>query len=432
MTGIQSLEARAALGCLFAAAGYVAASSQWIHRAGRERFDRAVNVAFIASRLAIYIGVFFVLRLPVRGDIPSFYFPEAHWLMQHELPYRDFASSYAPLHTYLDAALLHVWNSSLVIVLFAILVECLILPVWMRVGRLFASEPAVRIAAVLYVTSAVSLQFVTIDGQDNVVIALLLGLGVLALAREREALSGGLVGFSAVVVKFLPLLFAPALVLAARRWVLWLAGFAAVLLAGYGVFALAHLPILFPLHAEAGLRTASDLPYVLESVAGLTPPAVVEDSLLGVALLAVAGLMLRARLRRPGVAGMLRLAVFGCASLNLALLIFSKKSWPPYLVLTLFPLCLLLGEGSWQRLRLACFAIFNVVAVTSHSIWATVFGQFLAQPFHHELAQGRPMAMVFLVTQILLVAGYAWLLIESIDAMYGPASSRLTRASAAS
>jgi hypothetical protein len=117
---------------------------------------------------------------------------------------------------------------------------------------------------------------------------------------------------------------------------------------------------------------------------------------------------------------LLRLAVFGCASLNLALLIFSKKSWPPYLVLTLFPLCLLLGEGTRQRLRLACFALFNVVAVTTHSIWATIFGQFLAEPFHHALAQRQPMAVVFLVTQILLVAGYAWLLVESIDAMLSP------------
>jgi hypothetical protein len=432
MTGIQSLEARAALGCLFAAAGYVAASSQWIHRAGRERFDRAVNVAFIASRLAIYIGVFFVLRLPVRGDIPSFYFPEAHWLMQHELPYRDFASSYAPLHTYLDAALLHVWNSSLVIVLFAILVECLILPVWMRVARLFAAESTVRIAAVLYAASAISLQFVTIDGQDNVVIALMLGLSVLAIAREREVISGALVGFSAVLVKFLPLLFLPAFVLGVRRWLRWIAGFAVVVLVGYGVFALMHLPILYPVRAEASLRTASDLPYLLESMAGYTPPSIVEDGLLGVTLLAVIGLMLRARLRRPGKAAMLRLVVFGCSSLNLTLLIFSKKSWPPYLVLTLFPLCLLLGEGSRQRLRLACFAVFNVVAVTSHSIWATIYGQFLAEPFHHELFQHRPMAIVFLVTQILLIAGYAWLLIESVDMMSNPSTPQLTRASAAS
>ncbi len=430
MTGIQSLEARAALGCVFAATGYIAASGSAIHRIARRAFDRTANLAFILSRFIIFFGVFFALHLPVRGDIPSFYFPEAHWLMRHQLPYRDFPSSYAPLHAFLDAGLLLLWNSPIAIILFAILAECLILPIWLRTARLFASEAAVRIAAVLYITSAVSLQFVTIDGQDNIVIALLLGLGVLALARQREALSGAFVSFSVVLIKFLPLLFAPAFILGTRRWIRWLIGFVAVLALGYGIFAAMHLPILYPLSAEGGLRTASDLPYLLESAAGYTPPSFVEDGLLAIVLLILIAVMLRARLRARAETPLLRLVVFGCASLNLGLLIFSKKSWPPYLVLTLFPLCLLFGEGAYRRLRLALFAVFNVVAVTTHSIWATVFSQFLAEPFHHALTRRQPMAWVFLITQILLVAGYAWLLIESIDTMLTPTPAEFVTPSA--
>ena len=428
MTGIQSLEARIALGSAFAIVGFLAASSKSIHRPTHPTFDRTVNIAFILSRLAIFFGVFFVLHLPVRGDIPAFYVPEAHLLLQHQLPYRDFPSSYAPLHTFLDAAILRLWNSPLAIIFFAILVEFLTLPVWLRAARLFAAERAVRIAAVLYVTSAISLQFVTIDGQDNVVTALLLGLGVLAIARQGDMLSGALVGFSAVLIKFLNMLFAPAFILAARGWFRWLMGFVVIVAAGYGAFALLHLPIFEPLSREGGLRTASDLPYLLESAAGHTAPMKLEDGLLGLVLLVIIAVMVRARLRARTTAPLLRLAVFGCASLNLALLIFSKKSWPPYLILTLFPFCLLLGEGTRQRLRLACFAVFNVIAVTTHSIWATIFGQFLAEPFHHALAQGQPMAIVFLITQILLVAGYAWLLIESIDAMLSPASTKAATA----
>jgi hypothetical protein len=284
---------------------------------------------------------------------------------------------------------------------------------------------------VLYLTSAISVQFVAIDGQDNVLTAVLLGLGVLALARNGDVLSGALVGVSAILIKFLNMLFAPAFIVAARGWLRWLIGFAVVVLGGYGTFTLMHLPVLEPLSREGGQRTASDLPYLLESIAGYTPPAKLEDGLLGIVFLVVIGVMLRARLRSRTEAPLLRLAVFGCASLNLALLIFSKKSWPPYLVLTLFPFCLLFGEGTRQRLRLACFALFNLVAVTTHSIWATVFGQFLAEPFHHALAQRQPMAIIFLITQILLVAGYAWLLIESIDGMLSSAPSTTTRVPAA-
>jgi Glycosyltransferase family 87 len=423
MTGIQSLEARTALGSVFAIAGFLAASSNSIDRLTRRAFDRTINIAFIVSRFIVFFGVFYALHLPVRGDIPAFYFPEAHWLLQHQLPYRDFLSSYAPLHTFLDAGLLLLWNSPIAIIFFAVLAEFLILPIWLRAARLFASEHTVRLAAVLYLASAISVQFVTIDGQDNVVTAVLLGLGVLTLARNSDALSGALVGFSSVLIKILNVLFAPAFILAARGWLRWLIGFAVVVLGGYGAFALMHLPVLEPLTREGGLRTASDLPYLLESIAGYTPPTKLEDGLLGIVLLVIVGVMFRARLRSRAEAPLLRLAVFGCASLNLALLIFSKKSWPPYLVLTLFPLCLLLGEGAHRRLRLACFALFNIVAVTTHSIWATVFGQFLAEPFHHALAQRQPMAIAFLITQILLVAGYAWLLVESIDAMLSPTPS---------
>lgn len=423
MTGIQSLEARAALGCVLAVIGYIAASTSAIHRITRRTFDRAANLAFILSRLIVFAIVFLALRLPVRGDIPAFYFSEAHWALQHWLPYRNFQSSYAPLHSFLDAGVISVWNSPLAIVLFAILVECLILPVWLRAARLFATESAVRIAAALYVSSAISLQFVTLDGQDNVVIALLLGLGVLALARQRETLSGFFVGLASVLIKFLAMLFAPAFLLATRRWPRWLIGFVAVVVLVYGSFTAMGSRIFYPLTAEGSLRTASDLPYVLESLAGYTPPAFVEDGLLAIVLLILIAVMLRARLRARPNTPMLRLVVFGCCSLNLALLIFSKKSWPPYLVLTLFPLCLLFGEGAHRRLRLACFAIFNVVAVTTHSIWATVFSQFLAEPFHRALFQRVPMTIVFLITQILLIAGYAWLLVESIDTMLAPTSA---------
>src|ERR1700761_2564908 len=115
MTGIQSLEARTALGCVFAIAGYIAASGSAIHRLTLRAFDRTAKLAFVLSRFVI----------------PSFYFPEAHWLMQHRLPYRDFPSSYAPLHSFLDASLLLLWNSPIAIILFAMLAEFLILPVWL-------------------------------------------------------------------------------------------------------------------------------------------------------------------------------------------------------------------------------------------------------------------------------------------------------------
>jgi hypothetical protein len=424
MTGIQSLAARAALGGCCALGSFFAASSSWIHRGSQRSFDRAVNIAFIASRYGLFILAFLILHFAVRGDVPTFYVLPARAALLHKLPYIDYPTSYAPLHATLDAGLLLLWNSPLSIILFAITAECFLLPVWLRIGRQFMSESAVRIGAVLYLFSAISVQFVAIDGQDNAVLAVLLGVALLLLARRRAALSGAVLAIGAVVIKFLPLFFAPAFfLLSTRRW-RWLAGFASVLLVGYGYFVLRHVPILFPFYFEHTSRTASDLPYVLEAILNLTPRPMVEDGMLGVSLLIILALLARLGLRRPENRVMLRAIVFGCVALNLALLIFSRKSWPPYIVLTLFPAGLLLGEGSRQRLRLACFALFNLLAVTSHSIWATVYQQALAGPVHEDIFRyHQPFAAFFLLTQVALIAGYAWLLVESIDAMLKPESA---------
>ena len=431
MTGIQSLEARTALGGIFAAAGYVLSSSRRIQGVAQKSFDRAINAAFVGSRAALYIFVFFVLHLAVRGDVPTFYVLPARAALAHKLPYIDYSTSYAPLHATLDGGLLLLWNSPLVILLFAMVMEWFLLPVWLRVARLFLAEETVRIGAVLYLCSAMSVVFVTIDGQDNVVLAVLLGVALLLLARSRAALSGAVLAAGAVVIKFLPLLFVPAFFLvSSRRW-RWLAGFAAVLVVGYGYFVLRHVPILFPFYLEHGSRTASDLPYVVEAIVNYTPPSVVEDVLLGAVLLFILALLARIGMRRPWRATALAAITFGCVALNLALVLLSRKSWPDYAMLTLFPLGLLMGQGGHRRLRLALFAVFNVIAVTTHSIWATVFGQFLAGPLHEALRQGQPMAWVLLITQILLVAGYAWLLVESVQAIRR-AETPLTKASSTS
>jgi hypothetical protein len=430
MTGIQTLAARSALGALCAIAGYILSSSSWIHRTPQRIFNRAVYVAVPFTRLGLFLLVFVVLHVAPRGDIPAFYVPEGHSAILWHVPYRDFPSSYAPLHPFVDAAVLRVWDSPLAIILFAILVECFLLPVWMRAGRLFASEAAVRTAAVLYLTSAVSLQFVAVDGQDNILIALLLGLAVLALSRNRVLLSGALTACGIGLVKFLPLLFVPAFFFITRRRFLWLIGLVAVLVLGYLPFALLHAPLFLPLLIEHALRTASDLPYILESLFAVYPPDFAEDSLLALALLAILALLARVGLRRPDSPTALRSISTGCIALALALLIFSKKSWPPYLVLVLFPLCLLVSAGSHPRTRLASFNLFSALAIITHSFWATVFLQFTAPVFHEALVHRLPEAFLFLLLQVALVAGYIWLLVQSVAELLRAGSPSLFPAGA--
>ncbi len=418
MTGTQTLLARGVLGVVAASAGLIAVSVKRFRRGSSRSFDRVANAIFLVSRVGLYVLLFFVLHLAPRGDIPAYYFPEASAAIHGALPYLDIPSSYAPLHPYMDGAAIWLWRSPLAIILLAILFEAVLLPVWLKLGRELFSEQSVRTAAMLYIASPISLQFVAVDGQDNVIVALLLALAILSLAKKREAISGALVALGVVCIKFLPLLYFPAFFLVAQRRVRWLFGSAGVLAVGYGGFALLHVPLLYPLIREGDLKTASNLPYIIESISGSNISLRLSDGLLVVILVVILALIALA-LRQASQVCRLRILIFGVAALTLALLAFSKKSWPPYLMYSLFPISLLVAEGSRRRLRLGAFAFFSVNAVVVHSFWATVFSQALGPEMHRLLLARDPAALFFLALQLLVIAGYVWLFVEAMRHVVG-------------
>ena len=412
MNGNQTLIARTALSVIAGTIGVVAVSSPRLRALPRQSFDRLITIGLIVSRMATYIGVFLILRLQPRGDIPAFYWDNATAILRGLLPYRDFSTSYAPLHPYLDALAIRLWHTPLSIILLAVCVEFLLLPIWLRLGRSFFSEHEIRTAALLYVTSAVSLQFVTIDGQDNVIIATLLALAVLLLHKNRALASGATFGLSAVSFKFLPLVYAPLFFFSSvhRRW-RWAAGLALPVGLIYGAFAAKHLAIFSPLTLEGSFKSAGDLPYLVEAVLGITVPSRIWDTL----TLAVLGVILAlvARVMQNGTPALrLRVLTFGMAALTLGIIVFAKKSWPPYLMLALFPICLLIPAAS--KLKTIAFAFFGVIAVVSPSYWATVLHQFTALEFHQGLLAHQKSCLFFFAQQLLLILGYIWLLIESL------------------
>jgi len=432
MTGFQTLLARVALGVIAAVASVLLTMLPGLRTMRRERFDRTVCGLFAVSRLGLFGLIFIVLRIAPRGDVPAYYFGQARQVLAGLLPYRDFVSSYAPLHPYLDAGLISLWHTPLAIMLFSVLVEVAILPLWLRAGREFLADGEVRVAALLYLASPVSLQFVTIDGQDNAVIAVLLALAVLLVLRSRYFAAGAAFGVSVAAVKFLPLLYAPAYFLAVpRRWRL-VAGALAVFVVVYGGFLAMAAPILTPLSAEGDLWSAGDLPYVVEAVFGVRVPPRLSDGVLLVALLAIFGLVGRMAVRAP-MATRMRAVAYGMAALTLALLVFSKKSWPPYLMLALFPVCLLASGGrvAVERWKVAAFALFSAVSVAEHSYWASSLGQFTSGEFHRALMAGQRGAVMLLVLEVLLIAGYCWLLVEAVGRLRVLPDGRPTRAAGA-
>lgn len=424
MTGQQTLFARIALGLVAGSASILLALWPRLQSISRGRFDRALFAAFAVSRLGLFALIFLVLRIPPRGDVPAYYLDQAQLVLRHLLPYRDFIGSYAPLHPYLDAALISLWHTPLAIMLFSVLAELLLLPLWMRAGRRFLPERELRTAALLYLASPISLQFVTIDGQDNVVIAVLLALAILLVLRSRALAAGAALGASVAAIKFLPLIYAPAFFVSMpRRWRLLL-GASLVCAIVYGGFALLHAPVLEPLAAEGDLRSAGDFPYVVEAIFGVTLPARLTDGTMLLVLLAIFMCVARTA-SRAGLEVRMRALTFGIAAVTLAFLALSKKSWPPYLMLTLLPVCLAAAGPAASQLRrglrVAAFASFGLVAVTEHSYWASVLRQFSSADFHRALLAGSVDAWAMLAVELLLLAGYVWLLYRAMRQVFSAA-----------
>jgi hypothetical protein len=415
MTGTQTLVARGALGLIGAAATVFAGRYRLFPAAGRKAWDRLFLLLFGLSRLLVFGLLFGALHIAPRGDIPAYYYPEAAKVLAGLHPYRDFVTSYAPLHAYLGAAAIRLHDAPQSIILLAIAFELALMFVWCAIPERYLSESLRRQALTLYLVNPLSILFVTVDGQDNVLIALFFALAVYFLLKQRTALSGVAYGFSVCVVKFLALLYFPLFVVVLRRWWLWLLAFFATLTAVYGVFALSGANVLIPLTVEGDYRGSGCVPFFVETILGKLISGPFWDGLTALSALAVvAVLFFSARKVLRGLdpeqtrSAQLFLLAQGATAITMVLLLLSKKSWSTYTLMALFPICLTVVQS--RRVFLWGYALFLFVAAVEHSFWSSILLQPTAVQLHALLLHGSRSAMVLMLLEILLLCGYAMLL----------------------
>ena len=314
----------------------------------------------------------------------------------------------------MDSFVLRLWNSPLGLILFAILIEVVTLRLFLTIGRTLFSDRRTRFAGLLYLANPLSLQFVTIDGHDNVLLALLFGVGIWMLLRSRETISGFVTGIGIGLLKLIALFYAPVYWLTEpRRW-RWTAGFLVALLLGEGVWFAMGLPLLTPVRIESAMKQAGDLPFLVESLLGIDIPGRILDGtmllMLGLVWVAVARAACGRTLEQRA-----RVAFFALPAVTLVLELFAKKSWPPYLLIVLFPLCLLLADQG--RTALWIFEFFCVIGVSEHSFWATVLGSISSGEMHQGLLQHGRNFYFYILLQVLLLSGYGWLLLLAMKSL---------------
>ncbi len=419
MTGLQTLVARAALGCAAAAATVLLPRFRPAFQWTDDGFRRRYLLAFSLLRLLLFVTVFLLLHITPPGDLPGIYIPEILSHLAGGVPYRDYASSYAPLFPYLYAPLYRLFPSPLTLILFSIGAEILMAATFLRFMPSVLTESQTRVAALLCLANPISLQFVTIDGQNNVWIGLALAVALLWLAQSRAARSGAALGFSIASVKFLPLLFLPVFPLFLRRRAMaWMAGCAAVVVTVYGWFAFVlHAPVLQALQREGEIKSAGGLPFLVEAIAGRDLGRFAWDALL---LLSLGGVLAAgwtvARRTLSETPGALGATTFLLPALLLTVMGLGKKTWPTYTEMVLFPLAMVLAasrdDSAGGRLRRGAMWLagaFSLLSVTAHSVWSSMLSQAGAVQVHILLRARGGAAWLLLLLELALLTTYACL-----------------------
>jgi hypothetical protein len=378
-------------------------------------FTQVTLALLLATRMVVYIVVFLFLDLPAQSDVAGAYYPQAKAALSGLLPYRDFPSSYGPMFSYLAALPLLVWDSPKSIILLTIVFEILSFLLWMRILGMAADAEVARHAAWLYLFSAFPLWNVAILGQNQVWVSALLALSILLAVAYRPISSGLTFALSIIFVKFLSGIFLPGVVSFTKKPVQWISAFGLSLVAAYGICYAFGLDILLPIKGEGLDATSGNIWYLL-SVLGLEisrPWLHLGCNILaGLAVLLAYWIIIA---RRKCV--FLSDVILTMCLVFLVFLSVSKKAYTNYVEMIFLPLCFALSatircRGS-EFLRLLLFGFLNIVWLCEPSLWFRWMHNQNLSVLTDLMATGtRAYGYIFLAVDLLLLAGYIWLISE--------------------
>jgi hypothetical protein len=378
----------------------------------KRQFDVYLVASYAACHFLFFFTAFFVLHQKPWADLVGVYVPQAHAVMSGLFPYRDFSSSYAPLNPYLDALILRVHDSPLSILVFQIVCDILSVPFWIRFLRRFMNEMTVRKAALLYFVQPLVAWEICIDGKNQGMVALFLGIAFWAMAR-REMVSGLSLSFTWIFVKFLPMMFVPTFFVAARKRATWLVTVVVPTVLVYGGFILAKADVTAGARRESNLVTPQNLPYLIGALTGYSFPEMVLSLLLLAAMGAALVAAVRAQMRAKDESAKLWAAALGTQLILLTFLIVNRKSDTSYLAMCFFLLCAFAAFDAdrGRRTMSVLYVLLSWLSLPIASFWYWPLNRQPAVALHVMALSGNRSAWLMIAMQVLLVGSYiglAW------------------------
>ena len=381
-------------------------------------FLRGAVALQLITALGMFVAFYVVGHQEPTSDVPGYYVPAARAALAGQVPFRDFALSYAPLFAYVGAALVFVWNSTKVFALFVILLNAVALVWWHRAASACFDRPTVRQCTILYATSGHVLVQALL-GTNQAWVSAALAASALLIVHERSAASGLVQAAAACTTKVLAHLFWPVLWICAPQRSRWAAAAILPTVAVYAAFVAigAGTGLLYPLRHEGDLISSGNLPYLLDLALSASPFERVLFDTLALAALGVTTAWLYMVARTMSVHDRRALLFAGLALTGLVFMLFSKKSITGYVIFVMYPIALMLVSGmATVRARVGFMLVFNVLLVAEPSLW------FHLEGYHWPLRTwfamgGGSAAAAFVLLDLALLACYvyvAWLSVRAV------------------
>lgn len=395
-----------------------------IQRLSRRSFDFLAILGVAATRLGLFGLVYVVMRQQPQSDL-AVYYDWTRKALDGTLPGSspDLPMHYGPLFHYFTGIAVLLWNSGKAIALQAIVVEVLSMPLWLAVGRNLFQERVVRHAAVLYAFGATPIITTAIGGSNQVLLSPFLALAILLTLRSRHTLSGLTIGASIVVVKFLSLLQAPTLLVAAWRdrrghgtgsVIGWSLGCALLPILVYGYWHWRGVNILDGILFHEQHSSSGNLPFFL-SITGLDFDSGLTKRVANIVGLAALGSLFLWLVTRPRADRPQAMIHIISATLFMALLV-SKKAFPSYQCICYFAIALSAMATSRPALIATLLGGLGIASMLESGLWFRWLAmQDLRVLFADTLPEGvtRGGALTFLAVEVATLAFYLWICILS-------------------
>jgi hypothetical protein len=368
---------RIAVGCLLILATALVfwpPANRWL---SHPRAATALLWAFVISRMAGWFGCYVMIPGLVRhSDLVKYYYPEAVHVLEGQIPYADFASSYGPLFPYIAGALLPVWNHLAAVALPMVLFEIVAVILLCRFARAARaanqseiSDAQLAQVLFLYTLSPAALYWTGMIAYNSSIVLFFWVVSVGLLYRRHFGSSLAALSGSVLAGKALGLLVAPLWIADPRRRLTTIAAAAALAIAAFFIARYFGINLLMPLLLEGERSTSGNVWFLLSGAFTFSPASTIWTfAPLATFVLAVGALTASLWSRWKQTPSLAQFCA-AIAAVGWLFMLLSKKTYPHYtpmfVLFCVFALCTARPRGFW----IVALAVTGAIGIVEPGLW---------------------------------------------------------------